>query len=468
MTVEDLKELGVLAVGHRRKILSAIEELSKSQAAPTKASDPTPAAGAAERRQLTVMFCDLVGSTALSSRLDPEDMGALLRAVHGAIGAAAARYDGHVAKLMGDGAMLYFGYPRAHEDDAERAVRAGLAIVEAIQVLGRERSLDLETRVGIATGLVVVGELMGQGEARERGVVGDTPNLAARLQAIAMPGHLVVSAATRRLLGKVFHLIDLGLQQIKGFSDPVGAWSVDRASDIINRFESSRTEAMTPFVGREQEVSLLIDRWKDAVDGEGQVVLLSGEAGIGKSRTLAALQDRIESDGPIISRFQCSPHHLNEAFYPLIGQIWQEAGFLAGEPAAARIDKLEAMVEHSNLQNVDTVPYLASLLSISGDGRYPPLEMGPGDLRERIIAALLGLLAAPSRKAPVLMLLEDAHWIDPTTMDLFDRLIDRVQQLRVLLVVTFPARIFGALARPLPCYGPWAESSRAPPSLGHD
>jgi class 3 adenylate cyclase len=440
LTAEDLKDIGVAIVGHRRKILSAIAELSGSSAAVANqrlTAEPASAAAVAERRQLTVMFCDLVGSTALSARLDPEDMGDLIRAFQGAVSLAVVRFDGHVAKLMGDGALVYFGYPRAHEDDADRAVRAGLKLVEAVRVLRQERGVALDVRVGIATGPVVVGEVMGEGQARERGVVGETPNLAARLQALAEPASVVVAASTRRLLGEAFELRALGPQVLKGFADSVPAWMVLRESENLSRFEASRSETMTPFVGREQEVALLIERWRDATEGEGQVVLLSGEAGIGKSRIMATLRERIAGERHVAMRYQCSPHHVNDAFYPIVGQIWNAAGFMPGELATTRLDKLEAMITLSGLDSGEIAPYLASLLSIPADGRYPSIEMAPSELKERTITSLIALFVGLARDAPVLALLEDAHWIDPTSLDVFSRLIERLQDLRALLVVTF-------------------------------
>ncbi|HMH97456.1 MAG TPA: adenylate/guanylate cyclase domain-containing protein, partial [Bradyrhizobium sp.] len=290
LTDQHLKDLGI-ALGHRLKLLRAIRELAGD--APAKASEQRKPQDAADRRQLTVMFCDLVDSTALTAQLDPEDMGDLLRAFQRAVAAAVTRFDGHVAKWTGDGASVYFGYPRAHEDDAERATRASIALIEAVGRLRREHSVDLEVRIGISTGLVVVGELIGEGEALERGVVGDTPNLASRLQALAQPDTVVVSESTRRLLGRTFELKALGPLELKGFKAPVPAWVIVGERENVSRFDASRSEAMTPFVGREQEVALLVNRWRRAAKGEGQVALLSGEAGIGKSRILAALRDRI-------------------------------------------------------------------------------------------------------------------------------------------------------------------------------
>src|SRR5229473_2388291 len=433
LTDQHLKDLGI-ALGHRLKLLRAIRQLAGDAA--VKASEQPKPQDAADRRQLTVMFCDLVDSTALTAQLDPEDMGDLLRAFQRAVAAAVTRFDGHVAKWTGDGASVYFGYPRAHEDDAERATRASIALVEAVGKLRRERGIALEVRIGISTGLVVVGELIGEGEARERGVVGDTPNLASRLQALAEPDTVVVSESTRRLLGRNFELQPLGPQELKGFKSPVPAWSVLRVSENVNRFEASRSEAMTPFVGREQEIALLINRWRRATKGEGQVALLSGEAGIGKSRILAVLRERIGDERHLAFRYQCSPHHGNDAFYPVIGQIWRSAGLVSGEPAAARLDKLEMMILRAGLDIGEIVPYLASLLAIPTEGRYPALEMSPSEVKERTIAALIAMVVGIAKSVPVVMLLEDAHWIDPTSLDLTGQLVERVQNLAVLIVLT--------------------------------
>src|SRR6266436_8672366 len=358
LTDQHLKDLGV-ALGHRLKMLRAIRELAGE--APVKASTAKPQ-DAADRRQLTVMFCDLVDSTALTAQLDPEDMGDLLRAFQRAVAAAVTRFDGHVAKWTGDGASVYFGYPRANEDDAERATRASIALIEAVGKLRRERGVALEVRIGISTGLVVVGELIGEGEARERGVVGDTANLAARLRSLAKPGTIVVSEPTRRLLGKTFELKALGPQTLKGFNSPVAAWLIVGERENVSRFEASRSGALTPFIGREKEIALLVERWQRAMRGEGQIALLSGEAGIGKSRVLAMLREQIGKQHHWVLRYQCSPHHINDAFHPVMGQIWYAADFVSGEAAGSRLDKLEKMIESTGLSNRDIAPYLASLL----------------------------------------------------------------------------------------------------------
>src|SRR4030088_587817 len=382
------------------------------------------------------MFWDLVDSTALTAQLDPEDMGDLLRACQRAVARAVARFDGHVAKWTGDGASVYCGYPRAHEDDAERATRASIALIEAVGKLRREHDVALEVRIGISTGLVVVGELIGEGEARERGVVGDTPNLASRLQNLAEPDTVVVSESTRRLLGRTFELKALGSLELKGFKAPVPAWSVIREIENVSRFEASRSEAMTPFVGREQEVALLVNRWRSAAQGKGQVVLLSGEAGIGKSRILAVLRERIGEERHLTFRYQCSPHHVNDAFYPGVGQIGRAARFVSGEPAATRLDKLETMIARAGLESSEIAPYLASLLAIPTEGRYLALEMAPSEVKERTIAAMIALVVGAANTVPLLMLIEDAHWIDPTSLDLLGRIVERVQHLAVLYVVT--------------------------------
>ena len=436
LTDADLEKIGV-SLGHRKRLLKAVAALTSPAAALPAATPISPVADAAERRQLTVMFCDLVGSTAMSARLDPEDMREIIRAYQDACSGAVARYDGFIAKFMGDGVLAYFGFPRAHEEDAERAVKAGLDIAAAIAKLDTRANETLKVRIGVATGIVVVGDLVGQGSAQEQAVVGETPNLAARLQALAEPGAVVIAGSTRRLLGGAFELKPLGHQTLKGFDWPVPAWTVLREAENVTRFEASRSQAMTPFVGREHEVALLLDRWRDASEGEGQVALISGEAGIGKSRILATLREKIGDEPHVTVRYQCSPHHVNDAFHPITSQIWHAAGFVTGEPAAARLDKLEAMIARSGLEAKDIAPLVAALLSIPGEGRYPALEMAPAEQKEPTIAALLAMFEGLTGDDPVLALLEDAHWIDPTSLDVFARLIDRLPNLRALLVITF-------------------------------
>jgi class 3 adenylate cyclase len=387
LTVDDLKDIGVSAVGHRRRLLAAIASLGGTEPA-AKPASPPPAppslVDVAERRQLTVMFCDLVGSTGLSARLDPEDMREIIRAYQDACSGAVARYDGFVAKFMGDGVLAYFGFPRAHEEDAERAVRAGLDIAAAVAKLDTPAKESLKVRIGIATGIVVVGDLVGQGSAQEQAVVGDTPNLAARLQGFAEPGSIVIAESTKRLLGGAFELKPLGPQTLKGFDAPVPAWTVMREAENVSRFEASRSQGMTPFVGREHETALLLDRWRDASERQGQVALITGEAGIGKSRILAALCERIGDEPHVRVRYQCSPHHLNDAFYPISRQIWHAAGLISGEPAAARLDKLEAMIARSGLAAIEIGPLLGSAVDprrgqIRRTGNGPERTEGAND-----------------------------------------------------------------------------------------
>ncbi len=440
LTAEDLRDLGIGIVGHRRKLLNAIAALSAEAGTPSlhkHANFDTYGAHTAERRQLTLMFCDMVDSTALSARLDPEDLSAVIRTFHGIITEVAERFDGYIAKIIGDGVRLYFGYPRAQEDDAERAVRAGLAIVDAVRDTQRRQDPAFEVRVGIATGLVVVGELIGEIRAHEHGVVGETPNLAARLQGLGQPGDVVIATSTKRLLGRMFDLKPLRPQLAKGFAAPVQGWSVIRARENVTRFDASRLGAMTPFVGREHELALLLDRWRKSTENEGQLVLVSGEAGIGKSRITVAMRDRIDREEYVGVRYQCSPHHVNDAFYPIMGQIWRAARFVVGEPTERRLQKLEASVKQLGLDLGQTVPYLASLMSIPFGDRYPPLEMAPSDLKERIIAALIASFAAMTHDRPVLAVMEDAHWIDPSTLDLLTRTIDQIPAHRAMMVVTF-------------------------------
>ena len=451
LTDQDLKELGV-SLGHRRKMLRAIAELvavPPTQLQPAL-TEPKPK-DTAERRQVTVMFSDLVGSTALAARMDPEDLGEVISGYQKCVAQAVQRFGGFVAKYMGDGVLIYFGYPQAHEDDAERAVRAGLDIAAVVAKLETRANENLKVRIGIATGIVVVGDLVGQGSAQEQAVVGETPNLAARLQTLAEPGSLVIAEATRRLLGGAFELKALGSQVLKGFGAAVPVWAVLREAENVSRFEAARSVGMTPFVGREHEIALLIDRWRDAVKGEGQVTLLSGEAGIGKSRIVAVLREQIGDEPYVTMRYQCSPHHANDAFYPIASQISHAAGFASGESAAARLGKLEAMIARSALDAREVAPLLASLLSIPVEGRYPQIEMAPSEQKERTIAALIAQFAGLAKDAPVLALLEDAH----------PRLSLAVSNRAAIVPVSPRRRRSAAPLRPSPRASQWQDPPNA-------
>jgi class 3 adenylate cyclase/tetratricopeptide (TPR) repeat protein len=440
LTDQHLKELG-LPLGHRLKLLRAIATLRDAAAAvapsPVETTLPTAPALPAERRQLTVMFCDLVGSTALSARLDPEDLRAVIGAYHRCVAGVIERAGGFVAKYMGDGVLAYFGYPRADEHDAERAVRAGLALVEAVAGLDTAAGETLQVRVGIATGLVVVGDLIGEGEARERGVVGETPNLAARLQGLAEPGAVVISASTRRLTGGLFDYKDLGAIEIKGLTAPIAAWRVLRESGTESRFEARHGPDLTPLVGRDEELAMLERRWQQAKSGEGCVVLLSGEPGIGKSRLAQTLVERLSGEPHTRLRNFCSPHHRDHALYPTITQLERAAGFRREDVAEERLDKLEAVLAQATNDLGETVPLLAALLSIPTGDRYPPLNLTPQKLKERTLRALVAQVEGLSAQLPVLTLFEDAQWSDPTSLELYDLIIDRAPALSLFLIITF-------------------------------
>jgi class 3 adenylate cyclase/tetratricopeptide (TPR) repeat protein len=433
LTSEDLREIGVAAVGHRRKLLDAIAALGPEvpAAALTTAPSDAPTPVEAERRQLTVMFCDLVGSTPLATRYDPEDLREIVGAYHRCVADTVAPFAGFVAKYMGDGVLIYFGYPEAHEDDAERAVRAGLAVIAAVGEVAAPEPLNV--RLGIATGLVVVGDLIGAGAAQERGVVGETPNLAARLQALARPGTLVIADNTRRQIGALFDIEDLGPQALAGFGEPQHVWRVSGESGVLSRFEALRSEA-TPLVGRDEELDLLLRRWQQAQAGEGRAVLISGEAGIGKSRLTAALSERIEDEPHTRVRYFCSPHHQDSALYPFIAQLEHAAGFARDDTPEEKLGKLKKLLRPA-APGDDEMALLAELLSLPNAAAE--LNLSPQRKREMLFEALLHQLEALSRDRPVLMVFEDAHWIDPTSRELLDLTVDRVRRMPVLLIVTF-------------------------------
>jgi class 3 adenylate cyclase/tetratricopeptide (TPR) repeat protein len=434
LTDQDLKDIGVL-LGHRRKMLAAIADLAgAAPISPQPAlTEPKPQ-DTAERRQVTVMFSDLVGSTAMSARMDAEDLRDVISAYQKCVAATVQRFSGFVAKYMGDGVLIYFGYPQAHEDDAERAVRAGLELVAAVSAL--KSSVALQTRVGIATGLVVVGDLIGSGASQEQAIVGETPNLAARLQGIAEPNMVVIAEATRRLLGNLFELEDLGAKDLKGITGLVRAWAALRATSVESRFEALRTSELTALVGREEELELLLRRWSKAKTGEGQLVLLSGEAGIGKSRLTVALLERLASEPHTRLRYFCSPQHTDSAFHPIIGQMDRAAGLAHDDNAQAKLNKLDALLAQTSTSKRDAALF-AEMLSLPNDGRYPALDLAPQQRRKKTLEALTSQLAELARRQPVLMIFEDVHWIDPTSLEVLVQAVDKIASLRVLLLVTF-------------------------------
>jgi class 3 adenylate cyclase len=460
LTAQDLKDLGVSRVGHRRKLLAAIAVL-RSRPVPDRlpaAGFPLPVAErttdavTAERRQLTVMFCDLVGSTALAARLDPEDLRDLTTAYNRAVAEVVTRFEGFVAKYMGDGILIYFGYPRANEDDAERAARCALAVVDIVSRL--KLSEELRTRFGIATGMVVVGDLVGRGEAQERGVVGETPNLAARLQSLAEPNTVLIDENTQRLLGKLFEYRDLGAVEVRGFPGTVSAWEVLRPSTVASRFEALRA-SLTPLIGRDEEIEFLLRRWRCARKGEGQVVLLSGEPGIGKSRIAAALAERLQDEPYYYLRYFCSQYHQNTALHPVIMQLEHAAGFARDDSPAMKLEKFRRLFARGRLghlrrrvalhanqrsrksdQEADLLllalagvrqALVADLLSLPTAGSLSEMNLTPQRKKEKTLDALLDRLEDLSRQRPVLMVFEDTQWIDPTSHELLDLTIDRIR-----------------------------------------
>jgi class 3 adenylate cyclase/predicted ATPase len=431
LTDADLEKLG-LPLGHRKKLLDAIAALAAAPLSKAPLLPPTQA----ERRQLTVMFVDLVGSTALAVRMDPEDLREVIAAFRKCVAEVIGRQEGFVAKYMGDGVLVYFGYPQAHEYDAERAVRAGMALVEAVGRLSvaGER---LQIRAGIATGLVVVGDLIGLGAAQEEVVVGETPNLAARLQALAQPNAVVIADRTHRLTGGLFDYENLGRLAAKGFAEPVQAWRVVGESAVLSRFEAMHSGELTPFVGRGEELRLLLHRWEQAKGKEGQVVLLSGEPGIGKSRITEELLDRLDHEPHVRFRYFCSPYHVDSALYPFKAQLERLAGFRSGDRGPVKLGKLEGLLAPTSKDLATDVALIAELLSVSSGDRYPSLQIAPQQKKEMTLAALLLHLETVTAEQPVLMVFEDAHWIDPTSLELLDRAIARIGDLPVLLLVTF-------------------------------
>ena len=392
--------------------------------------------GGSERRQLTIMACSMVDSMALSARLDPEDMRDLIAPFHKAVADVVSRFDGFVAQYLGDGVLVYFGYPVAHEHDTEQAVRAGLAILDAVPRLKSASGATLQVRAGIATGLVVVGEQLGAGDVGHRVAIGETPDLAARLQTAAAPGAVVIAASTHRLVGKMFECRALGAGEVRGLPYPVEAWQVGGEAAGVSRFEARRVGELSPFVGRQEEIELLLRRWDQAKSGEGRVVLLSGEPGIGKSRIAESLLARLEGEPQARLRYFCSPHHGHSALYPFIAQLERAASFEPGSTATAKLDRLEALLKPNSRNVPRDLALIADLLSVPADERTPALAVSPQQKREMTLTALLDQLDGTAAQGPVLIVFEDVHWIDPTSLDLLDRTVVRVANLPVLLVVT--------------------------------
>ncbi|MBV8850850.1 MAG: AAA family ATPase, partial [Methylobacteriaceae bacterium] len=436
LTGEDLKELGVSLLGHRRKLLTAIEALGSGSEQISRGTRNEPVTHSAtafispERRHLTVLFCELVGSAALAARVDPEDFREVIGRYHSLVSSAVAAQDGFVAQYLGNGALIYFGFPTAHEDDAERAVRAALTLREGTQVIDVDGS-PLQVRAGLATGLVVAGDRAEGSQApHEQQIMGETPNRAARLQTLAEAGEIVIDAATRKLVGRIFDLTEREPATLKGFSTPVECWNVRGVSAIESRFEALRSEE-TPVIGRDEELELLTKRWQQAKAGAGRLVMLCGEPGLGKSRLVSTFEDQIAGERRIELRYFCSSQHTSTALYPVTAHLARAARFAEGDSPQEKLEKLRPLVEASDL------PFIADLLSLRVDLNSSLHELAPEERRQKIFVALLRRLKSLANKAPLFILIEDLHWIDPTTQEIVDLFISMIERLPVMMVLTF-------------------------------
>ena len=431
LTERDLERLGI-ASGDRDRLLRAIAgfhpDLNSTRAG--KRPDRN-----VERRHLTILFCDLVGSTAISTRVDPEALDEIMSPYRIGCARVIAQHGGFVARYLGDGVLAYFGYPQASEDAAERAVGAGHSLIEAVGQLRDDIGGPLQARVGIASGLVLIGDLVAAGATHEHDVVGETPNLAARLQAQAEPNTVIISGETRQLVGELFECTPVDTRPLKGFAKQMESWRVVKPSEIVNRFRALRT-SNTPLVGREQETDLMVGGWESAKAGEGRVLLISGEPGIGKSRIVQTLLNQLKDEPHIRLQFFCAPNRQGSALYPVITQLQRAAGIRPNDTTDQRLDKLEATLGRATSDLAEAAPLIAELLSISTEGRYPPLDLTPQKRREKTLQALLAQLEGLARQ-PTLMVFEDVHWIDATSLELLSLVVDRAPKLPLLLIVTF-------------------------------
>jgi class 3 adenylate cyclase/tetratricopeptide (TPR) repeat protein len=436
LTEADLRELGV-SLGHRRILMAAVPALTQTAVEGAHRS-PTSVASEekAERRLLSVFFCDLVGSTELSRQLDPEELREVLRSYQDQVTRAVTRYGGHVAKYLGDGVMAYFGWPSAYEDHAERAIHAGLDALVAVQSLRSKNGIDLQARVGVATGRVIVGDLISSGAREEGAISGETPNLAARLQASAQPNQLIISEATRRLVGETFVVENLGQKSLKGFESGTRLYVVLSEREVVSRFHAIHGEALSQFVGRLHELALLLERWELAKAAEGQAILLSGEAGIGKSRLVQAFCEKLSSEPHTVIRLQCSPYHTNSALFPVIQTLMGMANIRPSDTNEQRLDKLERMLEEVGADVNTVAPVYAELLSIDCHERYGEVDRPPQQRKTLTFQALVERFIRRAAHAPVLLIVEDAHWIDPTTTELLEELITRIEKTQIMLLLT--------------------------------
>jgi class 3 adenylate cyclase/tetratricopeptide (TPR) repeat protein len=438
LTEEELEKLGV-SLGHRKKLLRALAADDRFWSAHAKRASEAERLSASarvrpERRHLTVMFCDLVGSTALSAQLDPEDLREILHSFQRCCTESIRLYGGHIARFFGDGVLAYFGFPKAREGDAEGAVNAALKIVELVTAIRMARRL--EVRIGIATGLVVAGDLIGRGSAAEFALVGEAPNLAARLQALAAPNQILLATGTRRLLGRSFELLDLGNQDIRGLNQPVRVWLVVGPNPVASRFDARQTSTLNALIGRGLELALLNDKYDQASCGRGQLLLVSGEPGIGKSRLIVSLREQLVAVPYRLISLQCSAYHTNTAWYPVIRYLERAAEIMPDEPSA-KLDKLRAFLDQLSQQSAETISLFASLLSIPTGDRYPPLALTPSQQKRETFNALLALLENQTKQMPAILVFEDVHWIDPTSLELLMLIRDHVARWKMLAILLF-------------------------------